>query len=37
MLTKQTRIGVYGSWYNYYLCEFHFGVVLPERSHGRPA
>ncbi len=30
MLTKQTRIGVYGSWYNYYLCEFHFGVVLPS-------
>lgn len=29
MLTKQTRIGVYGSWYNYYLCEFHGGVVLP--------
>ncbi len=30
MLTKQTRIGVYGSWYNYYLCEFHFGIVLPS-------
>jgi phospholipid/cholesterol/gamma-HCH transport system substrate-binding protein len=30
MLTKQTRIGVYGSWYNYYLCEFHGGVVLPS-------
>ena len=29
MLAKQTRIGVYGSWYNYYLCEFHGGVVLP--------
>jgi phospholipid/cholesterol/gamma-HCH transport system substrate-binding protein len=30
MLVKQTRIGVYGSWYNYYLCEFHFGIVLPS-------
>jgi len=30
MLAKQTRIGVYGSWYNYYLCEFHGGVVLPS-------
>lgn len=29
MLSKQTRIGVYGSWYNYYLCEFHGGVILP--------
>ena len=30
MLAKQTRIGLYGSWYNYYLCEFIGGVVLPE-------
>lgn len=30
MLSKQTRIGVYGSWYNYYLCEFHGGIVLPS-------
>lgn len=30
MLAKQTRIGVYGSWYNYYLCEFQGGVVLPS-------
>ena len=30
MLTKQTRIGVYGSWYNYYLCEFHGGFILPK-------
>ena len=37
MLTKQTRIGVYGSWYNYYLCEFHFGIVLPSVTHGRTA
>ncbi|HJR90312.1 MAG TPA: MCE family protein [Aeromicrobium sp.] len=30
MLAKQTRIGTYGSWYNYYLCEFIGGVILPE-------
>jgi len=30
MLARQTRIGVYGSWYNYYLCEFTGGIVLPE-------
>jgi phospholipid/cholesterol/gamma-HCH transport system substrate-binding protein len=30
MLSKQTRIGVFGSWYNYYLCEFQFGVILPS-------
>lgn len=30
MLARQTRTGVYGSWYNYYLCEFVGGVVLPE-------
>jgi phospholipid/cholesterol/gamma-HCH transport system substrate-binding protein len=30
MLAKQTRIGTYGSWYNYYLCEFHGGIVLPS-------
>ena len=30
MLEKQTRIGMFGSWYNYYLCEFRGGVVLPS-------
>ena len=30
MLARQTRIGTYGSWYNYYLCEFIGGVILPE-------
>ncbi|EON23776.1 MULTISPECIES: MCE family protein [Nocardioides] len=30
MLARQTRIGVYGSWYNYYLCEFTGGIVLPS-------
>ena len=31
MLSKQTRIGVFGSWYNYYLCEFQGGIVLPSQ------
>ena len=30
MLSKQTRIGIYGSWYNYYLCQFRGGIVLPD-------
>ena len=30
MLARQTRIGTYGSWYNYYLCEFIGGFILPE-------
>jgi phospholipid/cholesterol/gamma-HCH transport system substrate-binding protein len=30
MLSRQTRIGVYGSWYNYYLCQFTGGIVLPS-------
>lgn len=30
MLAQQTRIGVYGSWYNYYLCEFRGGVELSD-------
>lgn len=31
MLARQTRIGVYGSWYNYYLCQFTGGIVLPKQ------
>lgn len=31
MLARQTRIGVYGSWYNYYICEFTGGIILPEQ------
>ena len=30
MLSHHTRRGVFGSWYNYYLCEFQGGVVLPS-------
>lgn len=30
MLARQTRIGVYGSWYNYYLCQFTGGIVLTD-------
>jgi phospholipid/cholesterol/gamma-HCH transport system substrate-binding protein len=28
-LTDQTRTGTYGSWYNYYLCDFKGKIVLP--------
>ena len=31
MLARQTRIGVYGSWYNYYLCGFEGGIILPSQ------
>jgi len=29
-LTDQTRTGTYGSWYNYYLCDFSGGIILPS-------
>ena len=28
-LTDQTRTGTYGSWYNYYLCDFKGSIKLP--------
>jgi phospholipid/cholesterol/gamma-HCH transport system substrate-binding protein len=28
-LTDQTRTGTYGSWYNYYLCDFKGKILLP--------
>jgi phospholipid/cholesterol/gamma-HCH transport system substrate-binding protein len=28
-LTDQTRTGTYGSWYNYYLCDFEGKIILP--------
>ena len=34
MLTDQTRTGTYGSWYNYYLCDFAGSIILP--SMGSP-
>lgn len=29
-LRRQARIGTFGSWYNYYLCDFTGQVVLPQ-------
>lgn len=29
-MTDQTRIGTYGSWYNYYLCDFEGKITLPS-------
>ncbi len=28
-MTDQTRTGTYGSWYNYYLCDFRGRILLP--------
>ena len=30
MLARQTRTGTYGSWYNYYLCDFSGAIILPD-------
>jgi phospholipid/cholesterol/gamma-HCH transport system substrate-binding protein len=30
MLERQTRTGTYGSWYNYYLCDFQGKIILPD-------
>ena len=30
MLRRQARIGTFGSWYNYYLCDFKTTVILPQ-------
>jgi phospholipid/cholesterol/gamma-HCH transport system substrate-binding protein len=35
MLERQTRTGTYGSWYNYYLCDFDGSIILPDL--GSPA
>ncbi len=29
-LESQARIGSYGSWYNYYLCDLDFSIKLPS-------
>ena len=34
LLTRQTRTGTYGSWYQYYLCDFDGGIVLPDLVPG---
>jgi phospholipid/cholesterol/gamma-HCH transport system substrate-binding protein len=36
MLARQTRTGTYGSWYNYYLCDFSGKIILPDLP-GTPA
>lgn len=30
MFRRQVRIGSYGSWYNYYLCDFDGQIILPR-------
>ncbi len=30
MLSRQTRTGTYGSWYNYYLCDLDGSIILPD-------
>lgn len=30
MLARQTRTGTYGSWYNYYLCDYSGTIILPD-------
>ena len=30
LFRKQARIGTYGSWYNYYLCDFSGRIILPK-------
>ena len=30
MLERQTRTGTYGSWYQYYLCDFDGKIILPD-------
>ncbi len=29
-LTDQARTGTYGSWYQYYLCDFNGTIILPD-------
>lgn len=29
-LRRQARIGTFGSWYNYYLCDFSANLILPK-------
>ncbi len=30
LFRKQARIGTYGSWYNYYLCDYTGRIILPK-------
>ena len=36
-MTDQTRTGTYGSWYNYYLCEFSGRHPAPRARAASPA
>ena len=36
-MTDQTRTGTYGSWYNYYLCEFSGDIKLRRARATSPA
>lgn len=29
-MANETRIGTYGSWYNYYLCDYEGSIKLPD-------
>lgn len=31
MFSREVRTGTYGSWYNYYLCDFTGKIVLPRQ------
>jgi phospholipid/cholesterol/gamma-HCH transport system substrate-binding protein len=30
MLERQARVGTYGSWYQYYLCDVDARVIMPK-------
>lgn len=36
LLPRQTRVGSYGSWYNYYLCDFSGEILLPSSIRDLP-
>lgn len=36
MLSREVRTGTYGSWYNYYLCDFTGKIILPKQLPNVP-
>ncbi|HET8603617.1 MAG TPA: MlaD family protein [Marmoricola sp.] len=36
MLSREVRTGTYGSWYNYYLCDFTGKIILPRQLPNVP-
>ena len=30
MLQRQARVGSYGSWYQYYLCDIDAKIIMPK-------